>query len=129
MEFPKFVGEEVEGWLYRSQQFSKFDDTPEEAKVKLASIHLEGKVLQWHQAFMWQVSYLGRTVGWEEYSSAICCHYSSRAYEDPFLELKNLYQTRSLQEYLDQFVILLNKVLHKVEANDEMVLSWFLGGL
>lgn len=45
------------------------------------------------------------------------------------MELKNLYHTGSLQEYLDQFDFLLNKVLHKVEANDEMVLSWFLGGL
>lgn len=41
----------------------------------------------------------------------------------PFLELKNLYQMGTLQEYLDQFDVLLNKVLHKVEANDEMVLS------
>lgn len=52
MEFSRFAGEDVEGWIYHCQQFFKFDVTLEESKVKLASIHLEGKVLQWHQVFL-----------------------------------------------------------------------------
>lgn len=78
---------------------------------------------------MLQMSYLGRIVGWAEHAVIVRGRFSRWAYEDPFLELKNVYQTGSLQDYLDQFDILLNKVLHKVEANDEMVLSWSLGGL
>lgn len=50
-----------------------------------------------------------------------CARFNGHAYEDP-------YRTGTLQEYFDQFDVLLNKVLHKVEANDEMVLSWFAEG-
>lgn len=49
------------------------------------------------------MSYLGRVTGWVEYVVAVQARFNSRAYEDPFLELKNLYQTSSLQDHLDQF--------------------------
>ena len=30
----------------------EIDETPSEAKVRIAAMHLEGKALQWHQVFM-----------------------------------------------------------------------------
>lgn len=45
MEFPKLIGDSVEGWIYHYQQFFEFNATLEESKVKLVAIHLEGKVL------------------------------------------------------------------------------------
>ena len=49
VDFPHFNGDDLNGWLYRCQQFFEVDGTPEEAKVKLAAINLEGRALQWHQ--------------------------------------------------------------------------------
>ncbi|KAG8364726.1 hypothetical protein BUALT_Bualt18G0028700 [Buddleja alternifolia] len=38
--------------VYHCEQFFEEDETPLDAKVKLATVHLEGKALQWHQIFM-----------------------------------------------------------------------------
>nr|GEZ61701.1 reverse transcriptase [Tanacetum cinerariifolium] len=45
LEFPRFLGEDVKGWLYRCQQFFKVDNVADSEKVKLASIHLYDKAL------------------------------------------------------------------------------------
>lgn len=45
VEFPKFHGEDVLGWVYKGDQFFEVDGTSELSKVKIASIHLDGKVL------------------------------------------------------------------------------------
>ena len=52
IEFPKFDGEDLEGWLFRCERFFQVDNTPADSQVKLAAIHMEGKALQWHQSFI-----------------------------------------------------------------------------
>lgn len=52
VEFPKFAGEDVLGWIYKCENFFDIDATTETTKVKIASFHLEGKALLWHQSFM-----------------------------------------------------------------------------
>ena len=49
IEFPKFGGLDFKSWLYKCDQFFEIDETPSEAKVRIAAMHLEGKALQWHQ--------------------------------------------------------------------------------
>ena len=49
MEFPRLFGQDLNGWLFRCHHFFEVDQTPEELKVKLAAINLEGKGLHWHQ--------------------------------------------------------------------------------
>jgi len=52
VEFPKFWGEDVQGWIYKCEQFFEVDNLEEGMKVRVASIHLSEKALQWHQSFM-----------------------------------------------------------------------------
>lgn len=42
VEFPKFDGKKVKDWLYKCNQFFLLDETPQDLRVRLASIHLEG---------------------------------------------------------------------------------------
>ena len=49
VDFPRFNGDDLNGWIYRCQQFFDVDGTPMESRVKLAAINLEGRALQWHQ--------------------------------------------------------------------------------
>ena len=46
IDFSRFNGDDLNGWLYRCHQFFDVDQTPLEAKLKLAAINLEGKALQ-----------------------------------------------------------------------------------
>ena len=52
VDFPKFEGHDVQWWVYKCESFFGVDGTPENVKVRIASIHLEGKALLWHQSYM-----------------------------------------------------------------------------
>ena len=56
---------------------------------------------------------------------ALKSRFGERAYEDPMADLKSLTQTGSLQEYMEEFDVLFNKVT----LTEEYFLSCFLSGL
>lgn len=58
LDFPKFNGEDPEGWLYKCNHFFSEDKTPANMKLHFAVINLEGIALQWHQGFI--TSQVGR---------------------------------------------------------------------
>ncbi|KAG8391542.1 hypothetical protein BUALT_Bualt01G0198500 [Buddleja alternifolia] len=100
------------------------DDTPPDAKVKIAAVHLEGKALQWHQIFM--KNRLTREVPqWGEYVRALNDRFGALLYEDPMSELVNLKQTESIQDYLDRF----DELMNCVDLFEPYAISCFLGGL
>ena len=41
MEFPKFSPEDVRAWILKCERFFELDGTPDDAKVKIASLHLD----------------------------------------------------------------------------------------
>ncbi|KAG8364541.1 hypothetical protein BUALT_Bualt18G0007800 [Buddleja alternifolia] len=43
MEFPKFHGEDLRGWVYRCEQFFDVDETPDESKIYLIEVLEEGQ--------------------------------------------------------------------------------------
>ncbi|GKB76333.1 retrotransposon-related protein [Tanacetum coccineum] len=115
LEFPKFSGDGVKGWIFRCQQFFKVDEVAEDQKVRLVSIHLFDKVLVWHRQF---VKIHGETVEWSLYESEILKRFGA-CYEDPMEELKNLKQDGSVANYQDQFEVLLGNV----ELSDQYAIS------
>ncbi|KAG8372925.1 hypothetical protein BUALT_Bualt12G0117700 [Buddleja alternifolia] len=124
VDFPHFNGEDLRGWLYKCEQCFEVDDTPSNAKVKLVVVHLEGKALQWHQMFM--KSRLTREVpNWEEYIRALNDRFGALVYDDPMLELVNLKQVGTIQQYLDKF----DEIVNCMDLPDHYALSCFLGGL
>ncbi|KAD4585752.1 hypothetical protein E3N88_23353 [Mikania micrantha] len=100
VEFPKFDGTDVEGWLYRCEHFFTIDETPERLKLRYAAVHLEGRALQWHQSYI-------------------------KTREDAMGALKALTQTDALETYCYSFDLLLNKVV----IFEEYVVSLFIEGL
>ncbi|KAF2294209.1 hypothetical protein GH714_008297 [Hevea brasiliensis] len=52
LEFPRFSGEGLEGWLLRVDYFFEVANVAADDRVKMAALHLEGKALQWHQGFI-----------------------------------------------------------------------------
>nr|GEW28417.1 reverse transcriptase [Tanacetum cinerariifolium] len=51
LEFPRFNGDDVKGWIYRCNQFFHLDNVVENHKVGIASIYLYDKALDWHRNF------------------------------------------------------------------------------
>ncbi|KAG8365939.1 hypothetical protein BUALT_Bualt17G0024100 [Buddleja alternifolia] len=124
VEFPRFNGEDLRGWLFRAEQFFEVDETPVDTRVRLAAVYLEGKALQWHQVFM-RSRVTREFPTWLEYVMALQDRFGSLLFEDPMSELMNLRQTGSVRDYLDKF----DELLNNVDLNEPYAISCFLAGL
>jgi len=124
VEFTRFYGEDVVGWIYKCEQFFEIDQTVECMQVKIASIHLSGKALLWHQSFMknrglreWPLR--------GEYKAAITMRFGAKPYDDPLAELMKIRQMGSVEMYQEQFDALINRV----DLPNSYAVSCFLSGL
>jgi len=124
VEFPRFWGEDVQGWIYKCEQFSKVDSMEDGLKVRVASIHLSDKALQWHQSFMrnrngdpWP--------RWDEYKTAILSRFGPKPFDDPLADLMRLRQTGNVEMYQENF----DSLLSRVDLTPSQAISCFLSGL
>ncbi|PIN21602.1 hypothetical protein CDL12_05681 [Handroanthus impetiginosus] len=124
IEFHRFFGEDLEGWIFKYEQFFDVAKTPLNLRVKLASIHLEGEALQWHQVFL--KSRLTMTLPtWEEYIQAMNERFGSEMGKDPMIELMHLRQNGSVQDYWREF----DELVNRVQLAPNYAVSCFIGGL
>ena len=93
IEFPKFDGGDVKGWIFRCRQFFRIDNVPEEMKVEMTSMHVYDRALLWHEQF---IKRFGEGSPWNLYEQEVLKRFGA-AYEDPMVELKNLKQVGSVQ--------------------------------
>ncbi|GKB70100.1 hypothetical protein Tco_0931512 [Tanacetum coccineum] len=52
LEFPKFYGDDVQGWMFKVKQFFSRDNIPEGDRVRMVSIHMHDTTLTWHLQFI-----------------------------------------------------------------------------
>lgn len=122
MEFPKFYGEDLEGWVYKSEKFFEINGIEESQKIKLASIHLEEKALHWFRWF--EKSHSLRT--WKDFTWAITSRFGDNLYEDATGQLSKLRQISSVKNYQEKFEELANKITGLPES---FFVSCFISGL
>ena len=82
IDFPKFEGDDVQGWIHKCKQFFEVDSVMENRKVKISFIHLCGRALIWHQSYMKGVM-AGNGPTFEEYKSTTVAQFSSGPFDDP----------------------------------------------
>ena len=109
MDVPKFEGCDAQGLVYKCESFFGIDGTPDNAKVRVASIHLEGKALMWHQSFMRSFAH-GQWPNWVRYKEAIMGRFGQQPFDDPLSELMQLRQVGSVEQYQDAFYALLIRI-------------------
>lgn len=67
------------------------DGIPKEAKVRIASIHLERwKALQWHQSYFKNHKELDLNMNWEDYLRPFNTRFGETVDDDPLLDQINL---------------------------------------
>lgn len=125
LDFPKFNGDDVEGWIYKCDHFFSMDRTPEHLKLRTAVVNLEGPTLSWHQGYMKIHDTTEDELPWKDYVRSITARFADSALFDPMEELKLLIQTGTLKTYCLAFDALLNKV----SIPEKYAVSLFVGGL
>lgn len=101
------------------------DKTPESSKLDLVVIHLEGKAFYRCQSFLTSKGLPEDKISWLEYKESIAARFSGKDCEDPMSEVRNLYQTESLQAYQEKFDMLLSKLV----LPDDYAITLHSGGL
>lgn len=123
-EFPKFGGDGFEGWVMRAEFFFEVARVVDRERVRVVAVHLEGKALQWHRGFM-NLQGPAAAYDWKTYITALGSRFGVQAYDDPLAELRNLWQTGTLQAYMDAF----DEICPRTGIREDQALSLFLSGL
>ncbi|KAL4303652.1 hypothetical protein GQ457_10G007350 [Hibiscus cannabinus] len=117
---PKFDGTDFRGWLSKLEQYFEAEAVPEVAKIKLVMLHLEGKALQWHQFATKNHGDLNQ-LRWNQYLGLLRDRFAPGGFDDPFADLVALRQTDTVEQFYEEFFILLNQV----QIPDDYALSIF----
>ncbi|CAL1395724.1 unnamed protein product [Linum trigynum] len=123
IDFPRFRGDEdPTTWVCRAEQFFEFYGTPEEEKVLLASIYLEGEAQLWLQV----LKDGDQQLTWDDMKRGLHTRFGPTQFEDFFGELTKLRQTGSVRDYQSQFEKLLVRAGRMTQAQQ---VSCFMSGL
>jgi hypothetical protein len=122
LDFPKFSGEEPNGWIYHANQYFTYHQTNPHHRVLLASFHMEGKALTWFQ----DLEASGSITSWDGFTQSLLTRFGPSILDDPIETLTRLRQTRIVEAYKSQFEIISNQLKRLAEPYK---LSCFLSGL
>ncbi|KAJ9547857.1 hypothetical protein OSB04_020400 [Centaurea solstitialis] len=122
VELPMFDGDDPVGWITRAEIYFDVQGTPENIKVKLAKLSMEGATIHWFN-LLWETT---ENLTWMKFKQALIERYGGRQSVNPFEELKDLHQSRSVDDYITEFEYVSSQVSRLPE---EQYLGYFLGGL
>lgn len=123
LEFPTFDGlEDALPWLTRVEQFFDGQGTPEGGKLWLASYHLAGRASLWYR----RLKRAHGTPPWGEFSMLLNRRFGPKIRNTELAVIKNLRQTSSVDDYEEQFLMLVCRCEGLTEAHQ---VELFVGGL
>ena len=122
LDIPRFDGRDPLGWIFKITQLFQYQNTPEEDRITLASLYLDGAALSWYQ---WMHSN-GLITSWTTFLEALESRFAPTFYNDPKGALFKLMQRGTVNEYLTEFERLANRV---IGLPPPFLLSCFISGL
>ncbi|VFQ68798.1 unnamed protein product [Cuscuta campestris] len=122
LEFPKFTGGDPRGWILKAEKYFRYYDVPEDDKVDVASMYLEGDALG---LFSWMST--ERTLFyWEDLVKAFQEHNGPPEYQNPNEYLCSIKQSGTVTEYRLEFARRASRVERWPE---HCLLGVFINGL
>lgn len=104
LRFPKYDGaEDPLGWLHKCEQFFRSQATPEDQKVWTATFYLEGAAGQWY----YRLEKNRGVPTWPDFVDGVNKRFGPPVRSNPLGELTQLRRTGSVEEYQEQFLMLL----------------------
>jgi len=123
IDFPRFNDENVNQWIYQCENYFLIDQTPEEFKVQLTLVHLQGKALQWHITLMNSDLDMDAP-SWPGFTKSLKDRFGAIG-DDPMVALMRLRQKTSVDAYHEEF----DSIITRLKLANDHILSCFLGGL
>ncbi|KAD4585120.1 hypothetical protein E3N88_22721 [Mikania micrantha] len=122
IDFPVFTGGDPRGWLLKAEKYFRYYQIPDEEKVEIASMYLEGDALD---LYSWLSNDQPITF-WEELVQAFTKNFGPAEYQNPDEFLCGIKQMGTVQEYRQEFAKRSSRVSN---WSDHCLLGVFLNGL
>ncbi|KAD3641782.1 hypothetical protein E3N88_31006 [Mikania micrantha] len=122
IEFPNYGGGDPRGWILKAEKYFKYYHIPEDEKVDIASMHLDGDALD---LFSW-LSTDHRMMFWEDLTHAFQKNFGPAEFQNPDEFLCSIRQTGTVQEYRQEFA---KRSARVADWPDHCLLGVFLNGL
>nr|GEW78969.1 retrotransposon Gag domain, retroviral aspartyl protease [Tanacetum cinerariifolium] len=122
INFPIFSSGDPRGWLMKAEKYFRYYQIPDEEKVEIASMHLEGDA--W-DLYSW-LSHDQTVIFWEELVQAFTRSFGPAEFQNPDEFLCSIKQTGSVHEYRQEFAKRSSRVSN---WPDHCLLGVFLNGL
>ncbi|KAL7116648.1 hypothetical protein ACP275_03G017300 [Erythranthe tilingii] len=122
MDFPKYDGGDPRGWILKAEKYFRYYQTPEELKVDVAAMYLEGDALDF---FDW-INRERILLYWDDLVRALQENYGPAEFQNPNEYLCSIQQVGSVTEYRQEFAKRSSRVTN---WPDHCLLGVFLNGL
>jgi hypothetical protein len=122
VKLPLFEGDDPVAWITRAEIYFDVQNTPEDMRVKLSRLSMEGPTIHWFNLLMETEDDLS----WVKLKKALIARYGGRRLENPFEELSTLTQKGGVEEYVEAFELLSSQVGRLPE---DQYLGYFMSGL
>lgn len=127
LTFPVFKdGSDSMEWLRDCEEYFNIYEVADKRRAAIAAMHLTGVPRSWYKSFM-----IGREgVSWLQFSEAFVARFGELDTDLVFEKFKKLQQTKSVEEYYDDFERCRGQLLKKIPSlTSEYFLENFVGGL
>ena len=108
--------------MYECERFFKYNEVLEPEKVGIASIHLEGKALDWFQGY----EALDNVLNWKTFAMDITTRFGQESYDNYVGQITKLRQTLYVHSYQEQVEVLMVRIRGLTE---EFFVQCFVSGL
>jgi hypothetical protein len=126
MDFPKFDGSDVRIWLDKCSAYFQLYSILHDFRVIAASMHMLDKASHWFQTY----KHSPGVHTWEHFVVAVSQEFEVNTHRVKTMELLNLKQIGSVEDYKNQFDKLVYHILlYDKSLSETMLVSQFLLGL
>ncbi|XP_031478914.1 uncharacterized protein LOC116249789 [Nymphaea colorata] len=121
IDFPRFNGKEPLDWIFQVEEYFTCQMIPDEEWLQTSILHFDGEARRWYRWLK-----LKEPVNtWGEFKEALMLRFGESSYVDYDIELRNLRQTASVQEYQAKF----ENLASMVDWTPKSLIAAFVGGL
>jgi hypothetical protein len=126
MDFPKFDGSDVRIWLGKCSSYFQLYAIPHDFRVTAAPLHMIDKASHPYQTY----KHSPGSHSWEHFVVAVSQEFEVNTHRMKTMELLNLRQTGSVEDYKNQFDRLVYHImLHGHSISETLLVSHILLGL
>ncbi|XP_061376328.1 uncharacterized protein LOC133318356 [Gastrolobium bilobum] len=122
MEIPVFNGHDPNNWIFKAELFFTLQMIPEDSKVALAGLKMDGNAASW---FQWTFN-TGKARAWCDFTYALRQRFGLPGFTNLKGALSKLTQSSSLRFFIQQSEALVNQI---PDLDDDLLMNFFVSGL